>query len=107
MEAVEPLGIPFMLAVGASNRINRTRLIESVIQSILVGAAVALMGYFVAFPVLQEQVAQIRREGLETQRMIRENKVEADNRVLRRDAMMAAQEAKIVQLQIEQARQRR
>lgn len=108
---MEPVGVPFLLAVGASNRINKTRLLESVIQSVIVAGVVAGLGFLYAFPVVQEQVAQMRREGLETRQAIvqlaKDMKQEFDSRAARRDTLESAQDARIVQLQIELARRGR
>lgn len=98
---------PFMVAsTEVPQEINKTKLIESVIQSVFVAAFVAGMGYFVALPVLQEKVEQIRREGLETRALLREIKQEMDTRSGRRDALDAAQDARIRQIELDAARRR-
>lgn len=101
------LAAPFMvISTGTPQEINKTKLIESAIQAVVVGAFVAAMGYFIAFPVLQEKVEQIRREGLETRSLLREIKTEMDTRAGRRDSWDAAQDARLRQVELDIARRR-
>jgi len=103
---MDPIGIPFMIASVANNKVNKTRLIESVITAVVSGALIAMAGYYVAFPVLQEQVAQMRREGLETRQLIRDIQVDLQARSLRRDATEVEFRNKIAEMQVQMARQR-
>lgn len=97
--------IPFMvLSNGRPQEINKTRLWESVIQSVLVAAVVGMGGYFIAFPALKGQVEAMAKESEATRELIKEIKRDIDIRAARRDAMDAAQDARIVQIQIEMAR---
>lgn len=102
--------IPFMAAavpVGMPRQINRTRLIEAVITAMVSGAMISAMGYYLAFPVLQEQVNQIKREVVDTREILKEYRREREVITMKRDAQHAAAEAKIVQLQIELAKKQR
>ena len=100
------IGIPFLLAGMNGKEINKTRMMEAVITAIVSGGVIAMAGYYVAFPVLQEQVLQMRRESQDTRDLIKEIRVELEARALRQEAKEAALEAKIVQLQIELAKRR-
>lgn len=103
---MDPIGIPFMLAMSANNKVNKTRLIESVITAVISGALIAMAGYYVAFPVLQEQVSQMRREGLETRQLIRDIQADLQARSLRRDITEVELRNKIADLQVQMARKR-
>ena len=103
---MEPIGMPFMLAMSANNKVNKTRLIESVITAIVSGSLIVMAGYYVAFPVLQEQVAQMRREGLETRQLIKDIQTDLQARSIRRDATEVELRNKIADLQVQIARQR-
>lgn len=103
---MEPIGIPFLLATGASTQVNKTRLIESVITAVVSGGLIAMAGYYVAFPVLQEQVAQMRREGLETRQLIRDIQSDLQAMSLRRDQTEVELRNKIAELQVQIAKQR-
>ena len=103
---MEPLGIPFLLATGASTHVNKTRLLGSVITAAVSGGLIAMAGYYVAFPVLQEQVAQMRREGLETRQLIRDLQTDLQARSLRRDQTEVELRNKIADLQVQVAKQR-
>ena len=99
---------PFLLAgmAGAAPQINKNRLIEGAIMAAVSGIVIAMVGYFVAFPVMQEQMMQVRREAHETRQLIRDIKQELESRSARRDAREAALEAKVIALQIENAKRR-
>jgi hypothetical protein len=105
------LGLPFMLTAGASERINKTRLVESVIIAAVSGAMISLAGYYVAFPVLQKQVEHIAQRQQEQYihliGILNEYKREREQITAKRDAQYYAQEAKIVALQIELAKEAR
>lgn len=103
---MDPIGIPFMIASVANNKVNKTRLIESVITAAVSGALIAMAGYYVAFPVLQEQVAQMRREGLETRQLIKDIQTDLQARSIRRDATEVEIRNKIADLQVQIAKQR-
>lgn len=103
---MDPIGIPFMLAMSANNKVNKTRLIESVITALISGGLIAMAGYYVAFPVLQEQVAQMRREGLETRQLIKDIQADLQAMSLRRDATEVELRNKIAELQVQIAKQR-
>lgn len=103
---MEPIGIPFMLAMSANNKVNKTRLIESVITAVISGALIAMAGYYVAFPVLQEQVLQMRREGIETRQLIRDIQNDLTARSLRRDQTEVEFRNKIADLQVQIAKKR-
>jgi len=103
---MEPIGIPFMLAMSANNKVNKTRLIESVITAVISGGLIAMAGYYVAVPVLQEQVSQMRREGLETRQLIRDIQADLQARSLRRDATEVELRNKIAEIQVQVAKQR-
>lgn len=103
---MEPIGIPFMLAMSANNKVNKTRLIESVITAVMSSGLIAMAGYYVAFPVLQEQVAQMRREGLETRQLIKDIQTDLQARSIRRDATEVEIRNKIADLQVQIAKKR-
>jgi len=103
---MEPIGIPFMLAMSANNKVNKTRLIESVITALISGGLIAMAGYYVAFPVLQEQVAQMRREALETRQLIRDIQTDLQAGSIRRDAAEVEIRNKIADLQVQIAKKR-
>lgn len=103
---MEPIGIPFMLAMSSNNKVNKTRLIESVITAVVSGGLIAMAGYYVAFPVLQEQVAQMRREGLETRQLIKDIQTDLQARSIRRDATEVEIRNKIADLQVQIAKKR-
>lgn len=95
-----------MLAMSANNKVNKTRLIESVITAVISGGLIAMAGYYVAFPVLQEQVAQMRREGIETRQLIRDIQIDLTAMSLRRDAAELDLRNKISELQVKMASKR-
>lgn len=95
-----------MLAMTANNKVNKTRLIESVITAVISGALIAMAGYYVAFPVLQEQVLQMRREGIETRQLIRDIQTDLTASSLRRDATELELRNKISELQVKMASKR-
>lgn len=95
-----------MIASVANNKVNKTRLIESVITAAVSGALIAMAGYYVAFPVLQEQVAQIRREGMETRQLIKDIQADLSARSLRRDITEIELRNKIADLQVQVAKKR-
>lgn len=103
---MEPIGIPFMLAMSSNNKVNKTRLIESVITAVVSGSLIAMAGYYVAFPVLQEQVAQMRREGLETRQLIKDIQTDLQARSIRHDATEVELRNKIADLQVQIAKKR-
>jgi len=103
---MDPIGIPFLLATGASKQVNKTRIIESVITAAVSGGLIAWTGYVIAFPVLQEQVAQMRREGLETRQMIKEIQADLQAKLNRRDQVEVEFRNKIAELQVQIARRR-
>lgn len=65
-----------------------------------------MAGYYVAFPVLQEQVAQMRREGLETRQLIKDIQTDLQARSIRRDATEVEIRNKIADLQVQIAKKR-
>lgn len=95
-----------MLAMTANNNVNKTRLIESVITAVISGGLISMAGYYVAFPVLQEQVAQMRREGLETRQLIKDIQTDLQARSIRRDATEVEIRNKIADLQVQIAKKR-
>jgi hypothetical protein len=105
------LGLPFMLTAGASDKINKTRMMEAVIQALVIGALMAGAGYYVAFPVLQKQVEHIAQRQQDQYMhligILNEYKREREQITTKRDAQYYAQEAKIVALQIELAKEAR
>jgi len=103
---MEPIGIPFLLATGASKQVNKTRIIESVITAAISGAIIAIAGFYYAFPVLQEQVLQMRREGLETRQLIRDIQSDLNAMSLRRDQTEVELRNKIADLQVQIAKKR-
>lgn len=113
VESVKTIGssFPFMLAVGADPRVNKTRLLEAGIQAVVVGVLVAGLGYFVAFPVLQNQVANIaaRQDAqyIQIMQTLMEYKRERELLVNRRDAQVSAHQDKIERLQSDVARMKR
>ena len=92
--------IPFMLVAGSTPQVNRTRLIEAAITAVISGAVIALAGDFIAFPVLQEQVSQIRRD-------IARGEIEANRRSEVRAGHDLQQDNRIRQLEIDMARIRK
>lgn len=95
-----------MLAMSSNNKVNKTRLIESVITALVSGGLISMAGYYVAFPVLQEQVSEMRREGLETRQLIKDIQTDLQARSLRRDATEVELRNKIADLQVQIAKQR-
>lgn len=109
---MEPLsGIPFMMAGIVGQKINNTRLAEAVIIAIVSSVMMAGFGYFIAFPVMQEQVKQIKDDLKETKETVKEafkeNKAYQEGRRSLRDAETLRTDEKIRQIQIEIARMKR
>ena len=50
--------IPFMLAVGGTKEVNKTRILEALI----IGAVIAAAGKLFALPVLIEQIDRLKKE---------------------------------------------
>ena len=102
---------PFMLAVGADPRVNKTRMFEAAIQAVVVGLIVAGLGYFVAFPVLQNQVANIAErqnaQYIQIMQTLQEYKRERELLTNRRDVQYMVHQDKIEKLQAEVARMRK
>ena len=65
-----------------------------------------MAGYYVAFPVLQEQVSQMRREGLETRQLIKDIQTDLQARSIRHDATEVELRNKIADLQVQIAKKR-
>jgi len=103
--------IPFMLAAGSDPRINKTRMMEALIQALVIGAIVASAGYYIAFPVLQNEVANIRRDVSDTKEAmkeaVREIKTYQEGRRTLRDSQQERTDARINQIQIDIARMKR
>lgn len=103
--------LPFMMAsTGEPQEINKTRLLEVVIQSVIISGVIAIGGLFIALPVIQEKLEQMRKEGLETRAVVsemrREIRQEIDNRTGKRDLLDGAQDSRIRQLELDLARRR-
>ncbi len=94
---MEPLGTPFLLMAGASQKINRTRILESVVTAVIIGSIVWWGGKYVALPVIEDRLDRVIVQ-------VKEIQTEMNERGMRRDARDALRDAKIVQLQIELAR---
>jgi len=105
------LGVPFMLAMGQSKDINKTRLIEAVIYALISGIVMSAMGYYIAFPVLQKEVATIQRDVASTNETmksaLREMKEYQELRRQYRDLEQQKTDAKLTQIQVEMARMKR
>lgn len=100
-------GLPFMLAgVMGAQKVNSTRLIEAAVIAVVSSCMMAGFGYFIAFPVLQEQVMQIRRDISETKESMRSVREYQEVRRQYRDIQQEKLEAKIAQLQVELARRK-
>lgn len=103
------LGIPFMLAgvaaVGAG-KINSTRVVEAVVIACVSSALMATAGYFIALPVIQEQVSTVRRDISEVKEEMKAVRVYQESRRQFRDAEQAKTDAKINQIQIELAKRK-
>ena len=56
------IGIPFMVAGVVATKVNPTRMLEAVIIAVVSSVMMGGLGYFIAFPVLQEQVKQIKED---------------------------------------------
>lgn len=106
MKMLEPISIPFLLAVNGDTKVNKTRVVEAVVIAIVVGAIMAYAGMYVALPVIKEQIEQINRRQTEQTQFIRDIKQELDLRAARRDQREAEMNTKITQVQIEMARRR-
>lgn len=101
------IGIPFMIAGITTAKLNSTRLMEAVVIAIVSSMMMAGFGYFVAFPVLQEQVLQIRRDISDTKDAMKGVKEYQESRRQLRDLQQQQVDAKIAQLQVEIARLKR
>ena len=103
------LGIPFMLAgvaaVGAA-RINSTRVVEAIIIACVSSTLMATAGYFIALPVIQEQVSTVRRDISEVKESMKMVAIYQENRRQFRDTEQAKTDAKINQIQIELAKRK-
>lgn len=99
--------LPFMIAGVTATKLDSGRVMEAVIIAVVSSCMMAGFGYFIAFPVLQEQVGQVKRDIAEMKHDIRDVRDSVDIRSARRDGREALMDAKIVQLQIELARQRK
>ena len=93
------MSIPFFLAVNGDAKINKTRVVESVI----IGGILSAGGYFVALPVLSEKVDTINRAitRLEQRVVAVEARIEARRSV--RDDQMDAIKKDISDVKINQA----
>lgn len=100
-------GVPFMIAGIVAAKVDSQRITEAVIIAVVSSCMMAVFGYFIALPVLQEQVGQVKREMAEMKQDIKGVRDTIDVRSNRRDGREALVEAKIVQLQIEMARMRK
>ena len=104
------VGIPFMMAVvagAAPVKLDKTRVMEAVIIAIIAGTIIAMTGYYVALPVLQSEVAHIRRDVSEMKNSIHDVKRYQEVRREYRDIQQERMEAKIAALQVEMARHKR
>ena len=106
MRMLEPMSIPFLLAVNGDPRVNKTRVIEAVVIAVVVGAIMAYAGMYVALPVIKEQIEHINRRQNEQMQYIRDIKQELDLRSARRDATEAQLSQRITNVQVEVARRR-
>ena len=70
------LGMPFMAAGIVAAKINNTRMAEAVIIAVVSGGVIAACGYFIALPVLQEQMAQATRQMTEIKTDVKELRTE-------------------------------
>jgi hypothetical protein len=116
MEPLQMIGeaskaFPFMLAVGQDARINKTRLFESAITAAISGALIAAAGYYVALPVLQKEVLQIKLEladlKVEIRDAVKETKAYQNDRRNYRDQAQEKTDAKIQAIQVEMAKRHR
>lgn len=76
LDLIQEHGVPFMIAGAAGMSVNKTRLAESVITAVVSGGVIAVGGYFVALPVLQEQMNGVRSQIVEVKADIREIKAD-------------------------------
>lgn len=101
------VGIPFMIAGVTAARLNSTRMMEAVVIAMVSSGLMAAGGYFIALPVLQEQVGTIRRDIAETKDTIKDIKRYQDVRREYRDIQAERLEAKIAAIQVEMAKARK
>jgi len=113
LPVVGKIALPFMLAGvagSAAPKINNTRLVEAAIIAVVSSVMMAGFAYFVAFPVLQEQVRQIKSEVTETKDTLRdalrEIRTYQEGRRQHRDREAAAMEEKIQRIQVELAKRK-
>jgi len=100
MVAAANHSIPFMLAVGATKEVNKTRIMEALI----IGAVIAAAGKFLALPVLIEQIESVNRNvsKLEQQITVVEAKLELRRQV--RDEQIDRLKKELSDLKIENAK---
>lgn len=116
---MEPIGmldhttIPFMLMAGspAAVAVNKTRLVEAGITAITTGLMISAAGYYVAFPVLQNQVQNIANKQSEQNAQLletlREYKREREVLLTKRDVEMARVNAQLLEIQLKLAKSQR
>ena len=116
---MEPIGmldhttIPFMLAMGspAAVHVNKTRLFEAGITAVITGLMISAAGYYVAFPVLQNQVQNIANRQVEQNNQLletlREYKREREMLLAKRDIEMAKLQSQLLDVQLKIARMQR
>jgi hypothetical protein len=109
----DPTSIPFMLMAGSPTavQINRTRVIEAGITAVITGMMISAAGYYVAFPVLQNQVSNIAFRQNEQNAQVLEilKEFKHDRQVIdaKRDAEIARLQAQLLEVQLKLARQQR
>ena len=96
------MSIPFFLAVNGDARVNKTRVVESVI----IGGILAAGGYFVALPVLSEKVDTINRAITRLEQRVIAVEARIDVRRSVRDDQMDALKKDIADVKIDQAKRK-
>lgn len=103
---MEPIGTPFLLAIGASQHINKTRIVEAVV----IGAILAMGGKFVALPAITEVMTEkistvnVGVAKLEERMASLENKLEVRRAV--RDEQMTGLRKELNEVKVDQARRK-
>jgi len=103
--------IPFLIA-GAmqKNEINKTRIVEAVITALVSGCVIAIAGKYIALPILEERVSQIKVEVVELKADLRqavnENKQYQAERRSIRDSQQIQHDTRLRQIEIELAKRR-
>lgn len=96
------LAAPFMVTSNGTPKVNKTRILESIIIGVILSAG----GYFIALPVLMEKVDTINRniERLEKRVIAVEERMEARRQI--RDNQFSDVKREIHEIKVEAAKRR-